>query len=232
MGCVHLVAARWLLAAGVIGAVGSAFGGERLGFDSDWRFLRGDPAGAERPDFGDGAWRRLDVPHDWSIEGAPDESAPSGAAGGYYPTGVGWYRKSFDAAESWRGRIVRIAFDGVYMNAEVWVNGVRIAFHPYGYTPFECDLTPHLRWGANNLLAVRVDNSRQPNCRWYSGSGIYRHVTLEVLDPVHAESGGVIVSTETADGEAAALRVEATVRNASGPVTSPPGPGCPDHPRT
>ena len=102
------------------------------------------------------------------------------------------------------------------MNAEVWVNGTRLGFHPYGFTPFAYDLTPYLRAGTGNRLAVRVDNSPQPNCRWYGGSGIYRHVRLEVLDPLHLEPGGVVVSTAGANAEEAALRVEATVRNDSG----------------
>lgn len=201
--------AAWLLA----GAAASA--GEKSPFDSGWRFALGDAPGAEAESFDDAGWSSVDVPHDWSIHFAPDASARSGTAGGYFPTGIGWYRRHFVFQPSWAGRVVHLTFDGVYMNASVWINGELLGHHPNGFTPFTYDLTAYLHPGADNLVAVRVDNSHQPNCRWYSGSGIYRHVTLEVFDPVHLDPTGIAISTSSVTAGEAFLLVEAAVRNDS-----------------
>jgi beta-galactosidase len=200
---------------------GAAKAGERIAFDAGWQFKLGDPAGAESPGFSADGWRVVDVPHDWSIEGVPTADAPSSEGGGYYPTGVGWYRKSFGVPAAWKGRIVRIAFGGVYMDAQVWINGVSLGTHPYGFTPFTYDLTANLLYGARNVIAVRVDNSHQRNCRWYSGSGIYRHVSIEVLDPVHLEPSATVVRTVSAAADEASIEVDAAVRNDSGTAVSP-----------
>ena len=108
----------------------------------------------------------------------------------YFPAGVGWYRKTFGAPPSWQGKCVSICFEGVYMSSEVFLNGKSLGVHPYGYTTFRYDLSPYLDFNRENVLAVRVDNSHQMNCRWYSGSGIYRHVWLVVTDPVHIATLG------------------------------------------
>lgn len=159
---------------------GSAAPGEGLRkqlFDEGWRFYLGDDAEAQRADFDDAGWRTLDLPHDWSIEGNFDRQAPTGNDGGYLPAGIGWYRKAFTVASDEGDRRVGLYFEGVYMNAEVFVNGQPVGKWPYGYTSFYYDITPHLRpAGERNVVAVRVDNAQQKNCRWYSGSGIYRHV--------------------------------------------------------
>ena len=132
------------------------------------------------PGFADAGWRDVDLPHDWSIEGPVEENAPSGGSGAYLPTGIGWYRKSFACPSSDRGRVVVLEFDGVYQNSEVWINGQYLGLRPYGFVPFAYELTPHLNFDGENVVAVRVDNSRQTNCRWYSGSGIYpAHVAAE-----------------------------------------------------
>lgn len=173
-----------LPAAGILRSADAATGPqrprERILFDRDWKFLLGDPPGAEDASFDSSAWRMLDLPHDWSIEGKIDPSSSMRGSGGFFPAGIGWYRRTFSAPEAWEGRRVSIEFEGVYMNATAYINGHELGAHPYGYTTFFHDLTPHLKPGASNVVAVRVDQSQQPNSRWYAGSGIYRHVWLRV----------------------------------------------------
>jgi beta-galactosidase len=181
-----------------------------------WRFLLGDAPGAEAVAFEDADWRRLDVPHDWSIAGPRTREASTGTQGGFVPSGIGWYRQTISVPDSWIGQSVWIVFEGVYMNAQVWLNGHLLGVQHYGYSTFAFDLTPHLRPGDDNLLAVRVDNSAQPNSRWYSGSGIYRSVRLEVADPVRFEPFGVSVSTIRADAEMGVIRVRMRVTNETG----------------
>ncbi|HEX2099740.1 MAG TPA: glycoside hydrolase family 2 TIM barrel-domain containing protein [Candidatus Synoicihabitans sp.] len=196
-------------------AVASVDGRTRDSFDFGWRFQLGDVPGAEQPAFSDGNWRELDLPHDWSIEGAYDQQAPTGGSGGYLPAGIGWYRKSFTLPETARGRQVLIQFDGVYQHSTVWINGHELGTRPYGYATFHYDLTPHLRFGsAANVIAVRVDNSVQPNSRWYSGSGIYRHTWLTVSDPLAVAPFGVFVTTPDVSPDSAVVRVQTHVRNA------------------
>src|SRR6185436_11220915 len=156
-------------------------------FDSDWRFLKSDAPGAEKPGFDDASWRKLDVPHDWSIEGPFDKSNPTSGAGGFLPAGIGWYRKHFILPADYSRRRVFIDFDGVMANSDVWINGFHLGKRPYGYVSFRYELTGHLNFGSNkaNVLAVRANNSGQPASRWYTGAGIYRHVRLVVTNPVH-----------------------------------------------
>jgi beta-galactosidase len=187
----------------------------RENFDSGWRFFLGDAAGAEKAEFDAGPWRMIDLPHDWSIEGSIVRTNPMGGAGGFFPAGVGWYRRQFAAPAAWSGKRVMIEFEGVYMNAAVWLNGEELGSHPYGYTSFYFDLTPHLKPGGTNTLAVRVDNSKHINSRWYSGSGIYRHVWLTVIDPVHFGAWGVFVTTPEVSAEQAQVQVQTVVRNDS-----------------
>ena len=184
-------------------------------FDAGWRFLKGDAPGAERPEFDDAAWRRLDVPHDWSIEGPFDEKNPTGRDGGYLPAGVGWYRKRFDIPAAQRGRRVFVEFDGVMANSDVWVNGQHLGRRPYGYIGFRYELTDHLNFGGANVIAVRADNTGQPASRWYAGAGIYRHVRLVSADPVHIEHWGTFVTTPQVTDSAATVRVRSTVANRS-----------------
>ena len=200
------------LAASWIAAAPAAAQRQRLSMDPGWRFVLGDPAGAERPAFDDGGWRRLDLPHDWSIEGTPQQDAPAGGRGGFFPTGIGWYRKAFRLPAAARGRQAWLEFDGVYQNAEVWLNGVPLGRRPYGYSSFAYDITPHLVAGVN-VVAVRVDNSLQPNSRWYTGSGIYRHVWLTLVDPLHVGHWGTYVTTPRADSAGADVLVRTNVEN-------------------
>ncbi|HXS93959.1 MAG TPA: glycoside hydrolase family 2 TIM barrel-domain containing protein [Candidatus Limnocylindrales bacterium] len=183
-------------------------------FDFGWKFLKGDAPGAEAVAFADGGWRSLDVPHDWSVEGPFAQNEPSGGAGGNAPTGIGWYRKHFRVPASYQGRKVAIDFDGVYQNSEVWINGQYLGKRPFGYISFSYDLTPHLNWSGDNVVAVKVDNSRQPGSRWYSGSGIYRHTWLTAVNPAHVAQWGTFVTTPRVSKDAATVNVRTRVGNA------------------
>lgn len=187
---------------------------ERYAWDAQWKFQLGDASGAAAAEFDDRSWRKLDLPHDWSIELPIDVNALSTGHGGFFQNGIGWYRKTFRAAKSWRDRLVTLEFDGVYMNAEVFVNGVSVGAHSYGFTPFTVELTPHLKLGAENVVAVRVDHSAQPTARFYTGSGIYRHVTLHVTSPLRVAADGVFVTTTALAPNEATVDVATTLANA------------------
>jgi beta-galactosidase len=182
-------------------------------FDYDWRFFLGDVPEAKANDFNDDSWRKLDLPHDWSIEGQIQPKNPTGNAGGFFPTGIGWYRKTFKAPKEWRGKNISIYFEGVYMNSEVFINGKSLGVYPYGYSSFSYYLTPYLDFDKENVIAVRVDNSQQVNCRWYSGSGIYRHVWMTVTNPVHVAQWGVGISTPEVSSKKATVQVKTLVKN-------------------
>jgi beta-galactosidase len=205
-----------------------------LAFSDDWRFHRGDVSGAEVPDFSDSAWRTLDVPHDWSIEDLPPTDSGKGAvwAAGTTPThagpfdmyasegqtatgwtvgGIGWYRKTFERPTVAPGGKSELRFEGVYMNSEVWLNGVKLGSHPYGYTECAFDLTPHLKDG-RNTVAVRVNNTGRTS-RWYSGSGIYRKVWLTVAGELRIPAHGVFVTTPEATRDAALVNLEVTLES-------------------
>ena len=186
-------------------------------FDPGWRFLKADAKGAEAPAFSDAGWKSVAVPHDWSIEGPYDKANPTKRGGGYLPSGVSWYRKQFTLPAGEAQRRVRIEFDGVMANSEVWINGVHLGKRPYGYVNFSYDLTQHLKFGkgAVNLIAVRTDTTVQPASRYYTGAGIYRHVKLVSTAPVHFGAGGVFVTTPKAQADSATLRLQADVVNAS-----------------
>ena len=166
---------------------------QRQNFDADWLFVLADSAQMSKAEYNDSWWRQLDVPHDWAIEGDFYVGHPSGAGGGALPGGIGWYRKHFQIkSEELRIKRFFLEFDGVYMNSTVYVNGEKVGFRPYGYSSFEYDITPYVHEG-ENVVAVRVDNSDQPNSRWYSGCGIYRHVWLTQTNPIHVKHWGVFV---------------------------------------
>lgn len=186
---------------------------QQLTADFGWKFIISDPAGAEAVGFDDSRWRTVDLPHDWSIEGTPDSKSISGQGEGYFPAGVGWYRKAFTAPAEWRGKRVVVEFDGVYMDSTVYLNGQKVGARTSGYSGFECELTGLLKLSAQNVLAVRVDNSAQPNSRWYSGSGIYRHVRVRVTEPVHVPRWGVFVTTPAVAADKAQVSVRTRVKN-------------------
>ncbi|GGA81924.1 sugar-binding domain-containing protein [Puia dinghuensis] len=185
-------------------------------FDNNWKFCLGDIPDAETNRFNDDGWRNLDLPHDWSIEGEVNPKNPTKGAGGYFPAGVGWYRKTFAVPNEWRGKSISVYFEGVYMNSEVFINGRSLGVRPYGYSAFSYDLTSYLDPGHENVIAVRVDNSKQVNSRWYSGSGIYRHVWMVVTDLVHVANWGVSITTPEVSSKSATVRIKTLVKNETG----------------
>lgn len=187
----------------------------RMGLDRDWLFHQEDVMNAQQAEFDDASWRVVQVPHDWSIEGEYRQEHPTGPRGGYTSVGVGWYRKTLDVPEGWLNRKVVIEFDGIYMNSDVWINGHHLGHRPNGYIGFEYDLTPWLHAGVNTI-AVRVDTSKAPSARWYTGSGIYRHVWLTVKDCVHIDYWGTYVTTPEVSAKAARIRLRTKIINETG----------------
>jgi beta-galactosidase len=211
----HVRLAVWLLLAGAAAQARTV-----SSFDTDWRFLKADAPGAEQSAFDDSTWRNLNVPHDWSIEGPFAQTNKTGGAGGFLPSGVGWYRKAFTLPPSASNQCVFVEFDGVMENSTVWLNGHKLGHRPNGYVSFRYELTPHLKFGpgATNVLAVRADTSAQPASRWYSGAGIYRHVRLERSGRIHFEhDGNFVMPTVNPDAAArlADVAVQSTVINRS-----------------
>ena len=184
---------------------------EKIDFNDGWMFYLGDIAGASDPSFDDEEWRELNLPHDWAVEGEFSQNNPSGTGGGALPGGIGWYRKTFFAPADEADRVWRLDFDGVYMNAEVFVNGESLGLRPYGYISFGYDISPLLKWGEDNVVAVRVDNSDQPNSRWYSGCGIYRNVWLTKTNKVRVAPNGTYVYTCAECHNAGAFQVHTSV---------------------
>jgi beta-galactosidase len=189
-------------------------------FTRSWKFHLGDVPGADKTAFKDDDWRSLNLPHDWSIEGDFSKDHPATPGGGALPGGIGWYRKSFEVSASDKGRLIYLDFDGVYHNSEVWINGHYLGKRPNGYISFRYELSGYLRLGKKNVISVKVDNSRQPNSRWYSGSGIYRKVSLIKVDALHIPQYGTFVTTPEVLKERAIVSMETTVLNASNEKTS------------
>lgn len=227
---------RWLLLAGcLLASLASIvmlscsspkadFSNREQDFDANWKFFLGDIKGPDSVHFDDSKWRTLDLPHDWSIEDLPADSAkkqigpfsedsPGKGSTGNVMGGVGWYRKTFTLDESSKNKKVQICFDGVYRECNVWLNGQHLGFHANGYTPFFFNLTPYLKpAGEANVLSVWVNNPGK-NSRWYSGSGIYRHVTLQITDLVNIPVWGTFISTPEVSEEKATVKVATTVNN-------------------
>ncbi len=199
-------------------------------FDRAWKFHRGDAEGAEDPAYDDSHWRLLDLPHDWSVEDIPQfadsfpptdppaagpfsPASPGGLSTGFTLGGIGWYRKAFSLDTDDIDKRIYVRFDGVYMNADFWINGHHLGNHPYGYTSFSYDLTPYLKPAdEENILAVEVKNTGK-NSRWYSGSGLYRHVWLDVVNPVHIETWGLFITTPEVSEESATVTLTSNVLN-------------------
>jgi len=188
---------------------------ENEDFTGGWQFYLGDDSLASDPQYDDSGWRTLDLPHDWSIEADFSKDAPATPGGGALPGGIGWYRKTFTVDESKANKNVFIDFDGIYRNSKVWINGHFLGERPYGYSSFRYDLTPYLKADEKNVIAVRVDNSEQPNSRWYSGSGIYRNVWLVTVNPLHIDHWGTYVTTPQISDEKAEVSITTTIRNTS-----------------
>lgn len=187
-------------------------------FDDNWRFMLGDDSLAKAPTYNDAKWRVLDLPHDWSIEGIFSEQNPTTQAEGGLPAGIGWYRKIFIVPLTAKGKEVFIDFDGIYHNSEVWINGHYLGKRPNGYVSFSYELTPYLHFGTKNVIAVKVDNSDQPNSRWYSGSGIYRNVWLTTLNKAHFKKWATFVTTPTITKDRATVHVSTSVESNKTPL--------------
>ena len=231
---------------------------ERLSFNSDWRFIKGDPPGTgdkltyetikpwmtatgsefapgsapvKRPDgnlaedvaytqagFDDASWRKLNLPHDWGIEGPFNQEYP-GSTGKLPWWGVAWYRKHFDVPASDKGRQVYLDVDGAMAYANVWLNGQYLGGWPYGYASWRVDLTPFLKYGAKNVVAIRLDNPPESS-RWYPGGGIYRNVWLVKTSPVHVAQWGTYVTTPEASPSAATVKIQVNVANTTASGTN------------
>jgi len=194
-----------------------------LPLDSDWKFLRDSVAGAENPSFDDSGWRSIDLPHDWSIENFADndtedhigpftKTSEGGSSTGQVKGGTAWYRKHFIADKTYSKKQVSLCFDGVYMISSVWVNGKKAGDHFYGYTPFSYDITNYLFPGKDNIIAVEVKNPGK-NSRWYSGSGIYRHVWLTVTNPLRVVENGLFVTTDLTSKDSANVHISVQLKN-------------------
>jgi beta-galactosidase len=187
-------------------------------FDDNWTFYKGGVSGADKVDFDDSKWRRIDLPHDWSIEDLPgtnspfDSNAISQEGGGFTTGGTGWYRKKFKVDINDTAKMIYLQFDGVYMNADVWVNGKHLGNHPYGYTDFVYFISDKIKFGNENIVAVQVKNEGQ-NSRWYSGSGIYRHVWLKTLEAVHIVQSGNSIATSDISLASAKITIKTGVIN-------------------
>ncbi|WP_439098566.1 sugar-binding domain-containing protein, partial [Amycolatopsis vastitatis] len=218
-GALALVIAPLTVVSGTAGTAGAAAVNQYrtvTDFDPGWLFNYGDASGAAGASYNDGGWRKLSVPHDWSIEGKNppagpfSQAAPSTGRGGYLPSGIGWYRKHFSLAAVPAGRKVSLEFDGVMANASVYVNGTLIGTHPYGYTSFRYDITAAAKFGgADNVVAVKTDTTSQPASRYYTGAGIYRDVRLIATDPVHVGQWATRVTTPNGN----TVHAETTVVN-------------------
>lgn len=184
-----------------------------VSLDPDWKFLQAESPGAEKPEFDASNWRKLDVPHDWSIEGNFKESAPTGGPGGWLPSGVAWYRKEVTLPPGSEGKSVWIEFDGIMHNSDVWLNGTLLGHRPSGYTSFRYDVTGKIKVDGKNTLVVKADTSAQPASRWYSGAGIYRHARMIVAHPAHVAPWGVFVSTPEANTHSATVSIQTKLTN-------------------
>jgi hypothetical protein len=192
-------------------ATGQVSFGEPQLFNQGWKFAKGDFDNARSTDFDDTRWRSLNLPHDWSVEGPYSPNHAS--ATGYLPGGIAWYRKTFNPDVSHAGKRIYIYFEGIYRDGEVFINGTSLGMRPNGYISYMHDLTPHIKQGENNTLAVRVDHSKSADSRWYTGSGIYRNVWLIYAGPVHIAQWGIFYTTTEISEKQATVKTETTVAN-------------------
>lgn len=184
-------------------------------FDSGWVFAKGDIEGAETVAGAGSGWQAVNLPHDWAIAGPFDQYAPSTGSGGWLPTGVVWYRKPFTLPDADKGKRVFIEFDGIMERGGVWINGHHVGHRPNGYSSVRYEITPHLKYGQENVIAVRADTSAQPASRWYAGGGIYRHVKLITSGDIHVDGWGTYVTTPVIAADRATVKVESAIINRS-----------------
>jgi beta-galactosidase len=201
-------------------AQAAANGRSQTRLDHFWRFAKGNIADADQAGFDDSGWRIVSVPHDWTIEDRTRENGPFDASAinlydvGYTVGGTAWYRKTFGLDANDSNKIVHLQFDGVYMNSDVWVNGTHIGGRPYGYSTFWFDVTDDVNFGAENVIAVEVKNEGK-NSRWYSGSGIFRPVTLAIMEAVYLQHWSPYITTPVISASSADVRVRTVVKNES-----------------
>ncbi|MBV9963534.1 MAG: DUF4982 domain-containing protein [Parafilimonas sp.] len=194
------------------------FAQRTLLFDDAWKFYRGDTTNAEQINFDDNNWRQVDLPHDFSIEDLPGTNSPfnpdvvNGVSIGFTTGGIGWYRKTFALSSTQENKKVIIQFDGVYMNADVWLNGEHLGNHPYGYTSFYYNIGDKIKWNDKNIIAVQVKNVGATS-RWYAGSGINRHVWMEFFDPIHIAQWGTSITTPQVNALSATINIKTKLLN-------------------
>ncbi|MBT9188883.1 beta-galactosidase GalB [Zobellia russellii] len=189
-----------------------------VSFNSNWLFQKGDPSGAEKSTFKDAQWRKLNLPHDWAIE-SPFDKKYNARTGGLPVHGTAWYRKHFTIDKKYAAQQIAVLFDGVMNNSKVYINGTYIGERPFGYMGFELDLTPYIKFGEDNVIAVRVAPEDLAS-RWYSGAGIYRNTYLKINNPVHIPLWGTYITTPEVSNEKATVKIETTVKNANGKKAS------------
>ncbi|MGQ1783705.1 MULTISPECIES: glycoside hydrolase family 2 TIM barrel-domain containing protein [unclassified Saccharicrinis] len=182
-------------------------------FDFDWKFTKGEAIGSENPNFIDNGWQTVNLPHDWSIEGPFSKDNPSFSRGGWLPAGKCAYRKNFMVAKDQKDQRFVIYFDGAYRNSEVYINGNLLGKRPLGYIAFYYDMTPHIKFGESNVIAVKLDNSSQPGSRWYTGTGIYRHVHLITTNKLYIPIWENYIVANKASEKKATLAIETKVQN-------------------
>jgi beta-galactosidase len=201
------------------------FAQRKILFDEGWRFHRGNITNDEQVNLKDNDWRNVDLPHDWSIEDLPGTQSPfspdaiNGVSVGFTTGGIGWYRKTFTLPVKQQNKRISILFDGVYMNADVWINGVHLGNHPYGYTSFYYDITDKIKKNEKNIIAVQVKNEGA-NSRWYAGSGINRHVWLIETNPIHVAQWGNYITTPEVSVSSAKVNIQTKVKNETGVSTT------------
>lgn len=211
---IGLLFACFLLLTGCKTSSDEKFNNRKVSFNSDWSFHLNDSIKDKDTIGASTQWRALNVPHDWSIEGKFDEKSPAGYGGGSLNGGLGWYKKTFKVAAADSSKVTSITFDGVYKDSEVWVNGHYLGKRPNGYIGFQYEISSYLNYGdKNNEIIVKVDNSKQPNSRWYSGSGIFRNVWIETTDKLHVAQWGTYVTTPKVTTENASVNFETTIQN-------------------
>ncbi|HMB94790.1 MAG TPA: glycoside hydrolase family 2 TIM barrel-domain containing protein, partial [Tepidisphaeraceae bacterium] len=186
---------------------------QRQLIDFDWKFTQSGSDNAQAVGYDDSKWQAVNLPHDWSIYGPFDLHAASGRVGAFLPTGIGWYRKVLNIPQSDQGKQISIEFGGVYEYSQVWFNGHPLGLRPYGFISFVYDVTSFVNFGGDNTIAVKVDNTRQTNCRWYSGSGIYRDVWLIATDALHISQWGTYVTTPNVSADSASVVVTVQLEN-------------------
>lgn len=187
--------------------------GEPVKINNDWKFQKGDMKDAASPGFNDSGWRRVDLPHDWSVEGPLSPTLAS--ATGYLPGGIAWYRKNINIPVNRNEQKVFVYFEGVYRNGEVFINGTYVGMRPNGFISCLYEITPYIRFGENNLIAVRVDHGKSVDSRWYTGSGIYRDVYLVYADSIHIVPWGVYYTTHELNDKQSAVSVQTSLTNAT-----------------